>query len=263
MKEFESQEITPENSILLSPCYNHLGCNSYTTEDILPEVTNYPDLPVKLVGHYSISEVERVLEARPSAQLTCLTQLREPIIRTLSCLYYRTKEKGRARLAFTYVNIDLFTDALKNFKDMYGHGCNNEILRMFAGDVDEETLSTLDPTSQLANDLVEKAKRNMEKCVVLLSSQAESNEAILNHWFPSMSALREGINSTRMNTLSTVEKLEMIDPWYLRVVMVLNELDGILYEYGVQLHQRLYQVALEEEAKNNQTVVIDVNRNTR
>jgi len=105
--------------------------------------------PVRVVGHVSYNEVERIARARgvdEDQRVACMTQMRSPVDRVLSCLHYRTREEGNPKTVTDFTPRG-FRRFLMSYRDKYGYGCNNEIARMFTDETDEDVLNDLSLTS--------------------------------------------------------------------------------------------------------------------
>eukprot|EP01102_Stenamoeba_stenopodia_P007765 TRINITY_DN2187_c0_g1_i2.p1 TRINITY_DN2187_c0_g1~~TRINITY_DN2187_c0_g1_i2.p1 ORF type:complete len:344 (-),score=32.30 TRINITY_DN2187_c0_g1_i2:48-1079(-) len=250
-RDFYLAGLNEENSICIFPCLGKLWCETTTSYYWKDYIENKLTLPVHLIGHFPFTEVETVHKARPSAQVHCLSMLRLPEERFVSCLYYRTWEQRNAQNIsnFTPSTLETFTE---EFRDIHGYGCSNELLRMFGDEMDEFVLNHLNlHLYDRGVRLMETAKRNMEKCIFLVPGRDEENDAIARHWFPTLPGLTQSRHKAfNMRKKPTDEEIstEMAD-----TIFLLAQLETILYNYGVQLHDRQYSYVLEQTTKLDTT----------
>jgi len=241
-EDFVKSGLMGQTAIFITPCRFSVPCATYNiSKQVKQDIVLSPRLPIRISGHFTFPDVERILEVRPeqNQKLSCLTQLRPPEERFISCFYYRTREMGRPKYLHFFK-----PEALKSFshsfRDTWGYGCNNEILRMFTGLEDEDYLNNPDPDSEFTQELIKIAKQNMEKCIILIAGQDEKNNAIAERWLPNMPALQD-LSKKKANVGR--KWLYSVPQVYFEVVRELNKVDQILYDYGAQLHERLYRYA--------------------
>eukprot|EP01102_Stenamoeba_stenopodia_P007011 TRINITY_DN1957_c0_g1_i1.p1 TRINITY_DN1957_c0_g1~~TRINITY_DN1957_c0_g1_i1.p1 ORF type:complete len:331 (-),score=26.62 TRINITY_DN1957_c0_g1_i1:195-1187(-) len=238
--DFQAAGLNNDNSILIFPCfttYCEVTSTLYWMDQIEPNVA----LPVHVVGHIPLRLVEVVTTVRPDSQLHCLSTLRPPEERFISCLYYRTREMRKARTLSSFTPSTLKTFS-QSFRDIHGYGCSNELLRMFGDESDESVLNQLDlHHTERGMQLMETAKRNMEKCVFTVQGRNEENEAIVRHWFPTLPGLVPSL-STAVNV--GLRPPEEVSVELINTIYQLTQLETVLYNYGVQLHERQYRYAM-------------------
>lgn len=114
----------------------------------------------------------------------CLTVLRNPITRIISCYYYRFFEvfANRPLSAFTPQGM---REMLLSWRDNSGHGCLNEHLRIFSGMVDEDTVGALLAGDPLGEMLTQRAAtQNLPRCIVLSLEQWNTSLHHLYHYAP-------------------------------------------------------------------------------
>eukprot|EP01102_Stenamoeba_stenopodia_P007764 TRINITY_DN2187_c0_g1_i1.p1 TRINITY_DN2187_c0_g1~~TRINITY_DN2187_c0_g1_i1.p1 ORF type:complete len:346 (-),score=36.44 TRINITY_DN2187_c0_g1_i1:32-1069(-) len=252
-RDFRSAGLNEQNSICIFACTGKVWCETTSPYYWKDYIENKLTLPVHLIGHFPYPEVATVLKARPSAQIHCLSSLRLPEERFVSCLYYRTSEQKNAQNISNFTPSTLETFA-EEFRDINGFGCSNELLRMFADETDESVLNHLNlHLYDQGVRLMETAKRNMEQCIFLVPGRDEENEAIARHWFPTLPGLIQARDKAINMWMKPTEEIpaEMAD-----TIFLLTQLETILYNYGVQLHDRQYSYVLE------QTTILDTTSST-
>ena len=179
--------------------------------------------------------------------LHCLTQVRDPVARTMSCINFRfmqggwlpdlLKSRGDA-LAISSLTPEEMDLLLREGVDEFGNGCSNEGLRMLSGVADEDLINKLTFDHPMAELLLEMAKHNMQRCVVLLAEDNDAKWRALDHWHPWIglgTPSAEG-RSKVVNQQSYAEK----DPaaWNAALVSVIerrNQVDIELYEHAREI----------------------------
>eukprot|EP01102_Stenamoeba_stenopodia_P022223 TRINITY_DN9185_c0_g1_i1.p1 TRINITY_DN9185_c0_g1~~TRINITY_DN9185_c0_g1_i1.p1 ORF type:complete len:415 (+),score=37.97 TRINITY_DN9185_c0_g1_i1:238-1482(+) len=234
---FKGKGENQTTTVFIFACEFFMRCSTYTVDQYLGRVVSSA-LPVRIVGHFSYSEVQKVTKLR-NHTADCLTQLRHPLSRTLSCFYYRTTEQKKPK-NITDFTPETFRMFMSMYTDMYGHGCNNEILRMFTPEKNETILNDSGFNLTRTRELVEVAKQNIAQCVVFLLETPEENRVISKEWMPEIS---EFVMETKLNVQKYKEDTHKIPQAFLDVLLDLNKADMELYEYGVRWHQRLYRTA--------------------
>jgi len=225
------------------PCHYGLRCDLYTLAGLYP-YASYGSLPVQVAGHFPYVDIQRFAEGFGMQNFSCLTQLRKPTSRVISCLYYRyTEMRFNRTISLASMSEEEFHHHLHTFRDRWRHGCNNEIARMFSSLLDERILNDFDMTTSLAKHVEATAKENMSKCVVLLLEEGEENQKMMNYWFPSLVNFAKNITSKKSNVYRFAEKAEVLPPRFIDIVNEVNEMDVRLYEYGAWLHKQQYEYA--------------------
>eukprot|EP01102_Stenamoeba_stenopodia_P022178 TRINITY_DN914_c0_g1_i2.p1 TRINITY_DN914_c0_g1~~TRINITY_DN914_c0_g1_i2.p1 ORF type:complete len:412 (+),score=68.51 TRINITY_DN914_c0_g1_i2:173-1408(+) len=244
---YKSRNENQTNVVFIFCCEFGVRCSVYNVDPFLGKVVSRADgesaAPVRILGHLPYVEVQKV-ETLRNHKADCLTQFRHPLNRTISCFYYRTSEQKLARKISDYTpeKLRLF---MRQYRDKYGHGCNNEILRMFSPETNETILN--DPFNPEFNhtktrELIEVAKKNIAQCVVFMLENPEQNSVISNEWMPEVAELIvEG--GGKVNSQKYRPDAHNITQENLDVLLDMNKADLELYEYGVRWHQRLYRTA--------------------
>ena len=129
---------------------------------------------------------------------------------------------------------------LRSLRDKKGVGCNNELLRLFGDITDEETLNNYERIPDL-DAVIEGAKRNMEKCVVLMYG-IDTNYMIAPYWFSFLEFIGEFMPLT--------ENTQGRDKTFDEVIKKLNQPDLILHEHAKKLHSAALIAAYEAKAKS-------------
>ncbi|KAG8460033.1 hypothetical protein KFE25_014178 [Diacronema lutheri] len=147
------------------------------------------------------------LRAAPSANFSCFTILRRPLARVESCWNFRMRGRRgpRARLAarltggagalarrravpkpFIAMGAAELREALPLALDEYGHGCNNEALRIFAdaGQAETTVNNATAADRRAAPALLDSALRNMQRCVVGVLERCEETVEALSATYP-------------------------------------------------------------------------------
>jgi len=242
-----------KDPVMISACGN-VKCATYQLDEFLGRVeeSRKKEPPIWILGHFSFGELEKVTSRVDNhTRLDCLTQLRHPIDRTLSCFYYRGfEEQNKTVRISSFKSEGRFRKYMSEFRDIYGYGCNNEMLRMFTSEANETFLS--DPlryNKTHARELVQEAKRNIVQCVVFLTGrgssrhqswQQQKNKLIGMEFFPEFAKMTLG---RKDNVQMYPEDVKSLHRRYYDVMYDQNELDLELYEFGVRWHQRLYRFA--------------------
>jgi len=196
--------------------------------------------PIILVGHITFQEtlkIKAVDEKMGNKRaLHCITQLRHPINRTVSCFHYRSQEVFHRKTAITDYTPSEFEYFLKFFRDKYGNGCNNEMLRMFSGLADEDTLNDIQEDSSEARLAVARAKKNIAQCIPFVVEDPEGSRKLARYWYP---GLKMGDRNANEGNYS---KNQEIPQAYIDVILKLNQPDLELYEFGVAQYNKLLSI---------------------
>jgi len=110
----------------------------------------------------------------------CVVSLRPTVSRVWSCLNYR----------WPALNIHQWpAEKIKAFLlgqfDFWGHGCNNELVRILSGYVDEPLINGLAMEPPDATDfLVERSVEHGRRCVIVDLSQAENTTLLFRTYLP-------------------------------------------------------------------------------
>jgi hypothetical protein len=180
--------------------------------------------------------------------LHCLTQLRDPLARTLSCIHFRFKsgswlqnrlsrdsKENLTLLTLTPNEMDIL---LADGVDVYGNGCCNEGLRILSGFVDEDLINKLTFEHHMAESILDMAKRNMRKCVVTVTEVPEAKWHAIDYWHPWLS---QGIPTAKNRNLKLNaqryrrEEKDFFHPSVIEVITKRNEVEIELYKYALHL----------------------------
>lgn len=181
----------------------------------------------------------------PTNEFSCLTNFREPIARTESCIYERFTPVFR-KLKVKCINdidIDRFADLLINFRHKHGDndfGCLNEPFRIFATN-DEAVLSSLGfsfnnetkvvtpgvPFKDL--NLLNMAVNRLAHCVPIVLEIPDSKK-LLQNVFPSLYARKGFDESIVLNVRKGGTTCEKMDEAHRAVVASLTTLETALYQ---------------------------------
>jgi len=238
--KFRGENFT--NVVMIFACEWAVRCGTYIVDGFLGRVVSSA-MPVRVLGHFSFGEVQKITKLR-NHTVDCFTQFRHPLNRTLSCFYYRNVEEKKPKNISSFSQ-EGFRAYMSTYRDLYGNGCNNEILRMFTTEKNETFLN--DPmrvNATKARELAEVAKNNIAQCVVLLVEKPEQNMVIGAEFFPEFSDLVVG---RRENSQKYTEDVNTLDKGYLDVIYDQNSIDMELYEFGYRWHQRLYRFAAKNK----------------
>jgi len=234
------------NSLSLSsPMSTSLSSSSPVADTTTSVSSEKPQKPsaVWILGHISFGQLEKVIRLRNNHSVDCFTQFRQPMDRTLSCIYYRTLEEKKPRNISSFKDKEQFRDFLRNYTDKFGFGCNNEILRMFTAETNETFLNNpLHYDESYTRSLVEVAKRNIAQCVVFLMEHPKQNKVISSEFFREI-AKYTWARDRKANKLQYPEDVSKLDQGFIEVIREQNQIDLELYEFGVRWHQRLYRFA--------------------
>jgi hypothetical protein len=169
------------------PCKDNVPCTTYQLQTkaggrLRRTISVYG-------GHLFFGDVQRGLRqlARnnsrymlPRAEFSCFTILRKPTTRVPSCWNYRMK-----RPAFDDLPTARIRESLRTAVDKFGHGCNNEALRIFADvGASEGVINTLSASTPAALPALSSALKNMQQCVVGTLERCEDTERVLSFYFP-------------------------------------------------------------------------------
>jgi hypothetical protein len=145
-------------------------------------------------GHLYFADAGRGLRQRtrsaasyevPPARFSCVTIMRQPLSRAKSCWDYRFRKSGKPFDALAPGHV---RGAFAHAIDVFGFGCNNEALRVFAdAGGAEETINQLTSTSPwhaYAEAALGSALRNMGRCVVGTLERCQETSHVLGAYFP-------------------------------------------------------------------------------
>jgi hypothetical protein len=171
------------------PCFGGIDCPTYAIQqgvNLRRNISVYG-------GHLFQGDVQRGLRqlARtpryfkvPPPQFSCFTILRKPTERVQSCWNFRM-ENGPL---FHDIPTARIRSSLRSATDGFGHGCNNEGLRIFADEGASEgminTLTSTEPWHPAATFALGSALENMERCVIGTLERCEESARVLGFYFP-------------------------------------------------------------------------------
>jgi hypothetical protein len=163
----------------------------------------------------------------------CITILREPVSRAVSCYYFRHKRrKGSKTLG------DLDPEELRSImlygRDTYGHTCSNEMARIFTGfPLEWEVSQPGDWSEGFHAALLHRAANNMGRCILLDLDDMPGNEELLDYWAPWIAW--RGMGHEKLNKSKPDEEFT---PEQLEVLRDTNGADLALYEYAKEFRKR-------------------------
>ena len=130
---------------------------------------------VAFAGHLTWEDINFRLSRTHGTEpaFSCFTMLRHPLTRVRSCFYYR-RLFGSSRKEMSQFSGPELRARFAEGRDLYGHGCLNEVFRIFGPDPwarNETFLNTFgtgedDLESPLANHLIQTVVARMSRCVV-------------------------------------------------------------------------------------------------
>jgi hypothetical protein len=165
----------PERELLI-PCKTH-NCTMWSW--------NHNALNLSVVaGHFSVASAWHTHKWGQThrSNVRCLTNMRDPLERTVSCLFFRFPSLRR--------------DVARGLT--LGSGCNNEAVRMMSGFAVEEVINSLafHPDPAFVSQLVNRTVTELTRCSLVMLKPPLSflrgtdaniaTTAILLHWFPWM-----------------------------------------------------------------------------
>jgi len=93
--------------------------------------------------------------------------------------------------------------------------------------------------------MIRKAKESMSRCVVFLLNENEANNVLARHFYPDAPSLSK---IGKQNSGGFYNPAKSTAPEYIRVIMELNEVDSVLFDFGVKLHKRQLEIALHSNS---------------
>lgn len=217
-----------------------------------------------VAGHFAVGEAQVALNSHRAApgplgapdapaglaefhNLHCLTQLRDPVTRTLSCVMFRFMDKGwlvnvlRARRKPLHVSsmtpeeLDLL---LRDGVDEFGHGCSNEGLRILSGVADEDLINKLTADHPMAGPILDMAVHNMQRCVVALAEEPEFKWRALDHWHPWIGPPEAKRGEVLNGQEYPEQDPENWDPDLIAVIQRRNHVEIQLYDHARDIVKR-------------------------
>eukprot|EP00930_Biecheleria_cincta_P055461 TRINITY_DN41778_c0_g1_i1.p1 TRINITY_DN41778_c0_g1~~TRINITY_DN41778_c0_g1_i1.p1 ORF type:complete len:467 (+),score=39.79 TRINITY_DN41778_c0_g1_i1:46-1401(+) len=185
----------------------------------------------------------------------CFTQLRLPIARILSCYNFRFLQESRYSI-FGNRSLHDFSkrelrDVLHLGKDQYGHGCANEIVRIFSGYTDENEILDLHMNSVEAQAIALGTKRHLNMCVIGLLEDQLATRAILSHFFPWIDIRQwEHLNSGKSRSKSNVDAMPAEN---LAVLKHETDFEMRLYRHALRRHVLQLDEVCKARAERNES----------
>lgn len=155
-------------------------------------------------GHFQWSEGANINHASSSSvsKFSCMTNLREPISRIVSCIYFRFGYLFRNEKVTCIAQLSnaSFLSSLNHKLDSYGNSCINEPFRAMSGADDEMLINSLGIGSNIENKekpfyprlkaesakYLESTFKNIQKCVPHILELHSDNDILFDHKFPKM-----------------------------------------------------------------------------
>lgn len=171
-------------------CYD-VSCNDY----------HIPTNKVSTIyaGHFQWNEHTSINHASKGSisKFSCMTNLREPVSRIISCLYFRFGYLFKGTCLSKLSN-STFLSFLDRKLDRNGNSCLNEPFRVMSGADDEKFISSLGFVSNLQNHTnpfiprlnsasamyLESTLKNIQTCVPHILELHRDNEILFEHKFP-------------------------------------------------------------------------------
>ncbi len=231
---------------LLTEEYEVRTNNSYTFKYYINNIRTAPPQSemVSVAGHFTWASVMLALGRANQNQSTfdnlgkipfsCLTVLRHPVDRVISCYYFRYFNKRNVTRHMNEYTPDELRDILTNWHSMHMEGCNNEVLRIFGGLQEESIVNSLSNSDALGPFLYYNSLRHMSKCVVGLLHRWGDTIRVINHWYPWFQARHLVTNQ------NAYQKQDVLDdrPDLVAVIEELNYWDLKLYNHAVNMFEK-------------------------
>jgi hypothetical protein len=247
----------PSHEVLI-PCKTH-KCTMWSWD--------HKALNLSVVaGHFSVASVWHTYKwgQTDRSNVRCLTNMRDPLERTVSCLFYRFPNlRHEVERGLTPGRLEVF---LQNYSS-YGFGCNNEAIRMMSGFAVEEVINSLAfyPDPAFVSQLVNRTVTELTRCSIVMLKPPLSflrgtdaniaTTAVLLHWFPWMAKhIKEKSvprSSRQQNGLMTYSYpfghelrrnyTAFEDERFTRLILRYNNPDVLVYRKALDIYKKQLQ----------------------
>lgn len=222
------------------PCFpNRSPCDIYDIQSDYGETQSI----ALLGGHFFWGSQERLLPFKfqsPAVQgesdyspprnipWQCITLIRDPFERVISCFYYRLYK--RIGKLLHELHPEVLRWILLRERDDHGHTCSNEMLRIFTGMIEEWTINVPgDWSVGVLSHLFARAANNMGRCIILDLDNMDENVELLHYWSPWIDMSQ--IDHSNANRRKPEESLP---PQIMEVIRETNAAEMRMYELAKQ-----------------------------
>ena len=214
------------------PCSNGLDCLTFHIN------RTFPGFSV-IAGHFGVAE----LEEAGISEYDCLFNIREPVARAISCLFYFYNE--------LFQNVEHWSEDVfrrKATEEAVGAAvCHNDAARMLVSGMDDSVFLKANESLDNSSVLITKALSSLGRCVIVdlfpVSSQNMHWHTkaipVIKAYFPwlnkGQSIPQENVSNTKLH-----RRPQRLPYRLIKELEKLNWVDMIIYQHALQLmkHQR-------------------------
>mmetsp|Transcript_2496 Transcript_2496/g.3446 ORF Transcript_2496/g.3446 Transcript_2496/m.3446 type:complete len:328 (-) Transcript_2496:209-1192(-) len=221
------------------PCHANVPCTTYEPSHTDADQQDFAILG----GHFYYPGVEKYIYEKSHAykatlnpaqgNYTCLTILREPVSRVISCWNYRLVSHIRNLKPLGSQNVSFVRKVLPTALSDVGEGCNNEFARVFSSsgkaDMKMNTLTSDNTASVAVEFVLNETLNHMSRCVIGVLERCEDTAKAVSYflpWFKSFSC-KVHMNKNRLD--------KTIYPKMEDELRRQNHLDVVVYELANKL----------------------------
>ena len=209
------------------PCSNGLDCLTFHIN------RTFGDFSV-IAGHFGVTE----LEEAGISKYDCLFNIREPIARAISCLFYFYNELFQD---LEHWSEDVFRR--KATEEAVGAAvCHNDAARMLVSGMDESVFLKANESIGTSSVLITKALSSLRRCVIVDLFPASSHDVhwhtkaipIIKAYFPwlhkGQSIPWENVSNTKLH-----RRPQRLPYRLMKELEKLNWVDMVIYQHALQL----------------------------